>query len=304
MAGAIFGWTFAGAWLVVPLWTFFDAEERGRNGILWAVITSLFFPFFPVGLVVYAIMLGRDEGSGLSPGARGRQYLFTAAFFFLLVAYGTLVGLLVVALDAAWSDNPLDGDDARVTTAVLLAILVFALPLWAFHWVRAQALLDEAHDTAQQRALFVLERGYGGAVILIGTLITVGFGVFLVFTLFAAIMDVFQGGSEQFIPVVAFLPLTVIVVAYHWTAIFRSKKYQELAGVAASVAAPAPTPSPPSVQPQSPAPTAPPGVQPTSPVPPPTPTSGRRFCGQCGAENAPENRFCSACGAQLQTTTP
>lgn len=300
MGGAIF-WIFMGPWLVLPLWTFFDAEERGRNGIMWAVITSLPFPFFPVGLVVYAVMLGRDEGSGLSPGARGRQYLFTAAFFFLLLAYSTLVGLLIVALDAAWSDDPLSGDDARLATSILLAFLVFALPLWAFHWVRAQALLDEAHDAAQQRALFVLERGYGGAVILIGALISVGFGVFLVFTLFAAIMDVFDGGSEQYIPVVAFLPLTLVVMAYHWTAIFRSKKYQELAVVAASVGPPAPTAAP-NVQPP-PAPTA----APTSVQPPPAPTTGqtpdRRFCGQCGAESAPGNRFCSACGTQLESKT-
>ncbi len=299
--GAIVGWIFVGPWLVVPLWTFFDAEERGRNGILWAAITFIFFPFFPVGLVVYAVMLGRDEGSGLSPGARGRQYLFTAACFFLLVAYITLAGLLLVALDAAWSDHPLSGDDARLATSILLAFLVFALPLWAFHWVRAQALLDEAHDAAQQRALFVLERGYGGAVILIGALITVGFGVFLVFTLFAAIMGVFQGGNEQFIPVVAFLPLTLIIVAYHWTAIFGSEKYQELAGIAAKVGPPSPTPAPPSVQPPA---EAPPGAQPPPPAVPTEQTPARRFCGQCGAENSPGSRFCSACGAQLESKAP
>ena len=285
MPGAIFG-AFWAVWLVAPLWTFFDAEERGRSAILWAILALV---FGPVGLAVYAITLGRSDASGLLPGARGRQYLFTAAFFFLLIVYITLVGLLLVALDAAWASDPLDGEDARLATAILLALLVFALPLWAFHWVRAQALLDETEDEPQRRALFLLERGYGGAVILFGSLVAIGFGIFLVFSLFAAVMDVFEGGRDQFIPVLAFLPLTLLVVGYHWLAIFGSSKYRQLASSFAGAGAPAPAaaaaPEVETPRPSAPAPAAP----------------GRRFCGQCGVENPPANRFCSACGAQLQT---
>lgn len=285
MAGAAVGWMFWALWLVIPLWTFFDAEERGRSSILWAILTLV---FGPLGLAVYAITLGREDTRGLLPGSRGRQYLFAAAFFFLLVVYVTLVGLLIVALDAAWGTDPLSGDDARLATAVLLAILVFALPLWAFHWVRAQSLVDEAKEESMRRVLYLLERGYGGAVVLIGSLVTIGFGIFLVFALFAAVMDVYEGGRGPFIPVIAFLPLTLLVLAYHWLAIFRSPKYRELAATVAETGEPAAAPVEPSPQPTAPPSAAPP----------------RRFCGQCGAENPLGSRFCSACGAQLQPSTP
>jgi len=287
MAESIIGYTFFGGLLAAPLWVFFDAEERGRNSILWAAITLLSFVFFPIVLLVYVVTLGRDESRGLLPGARGRQYLFTAAFFFLTIVYIALVGLLYVALDTAWTGD-LDGDEARVATAVLLAVLVFALPLWAFHWVRAQALLDEAADDQLRRTLFILERGYGGAVILIGTLVTIGFGIFLVFALFASIMSVYEGGRDPFISVIAFLPLTLLVVGYHWLAIFASPKYRALArGLAAAP---------------------PPALEAPSEEPVPTPSTpaapARRFCGQCGAENPAANRFCSTCGAQLQVLAP
>lgn len=285
MPGTIFG-AFWAVWLVAPLWVFFDAEERGRSAILWAVVTLLIFPFFPIGLLVYAITLGRTDASGLLPGARGRQYLFTASFFFLVVVYVTLVGLMLLALDAAWASDPLSGNDARLITAVLLAFLVFALPLWAFHWVRAQALLDGTEDEPQRRVLFLLERGYGGAVIFFGSLVALGFGIFLVFSLFAAIMDVFQGDRDQFLPVVAFLPLTLLVLGYHWLAIFGSSRYRQLAARFAGTRSPAPTAA------------AAPEVE--APAVPASAAPGRRFCGQCGAENPPANRFCSACGSQLQ----
>ncbi|MCH7811960.1 MAG: hypothetical protein IH958_04950 [Chloroflexi bacterium] len=282
MALGIIGWTFWAVWLAAPVWTFFDAEERGRSAILWAVLTLV---FGPIGLGVYAITLGRGESS-LLPGARGRQYFFTAAFFFLMIVYATLVGLVVIAIDAAWSNDPLSGDDARTVTAVLLALLIFGLPLWAFHWIRAQELAERPTNEDQRRALLMrLMRGYGGAVLLVGTLVSIGFGIFLVFALIAAILSVYEGGKEPFIPTLAFLPVTLFIMAYHWYTIFGSGKYGapppgQASAAVTGPAAPAPTDTAASTQ-------------------TPAAAASRRFCGDCGAENAPGSRFCTGCGVQL-----
>ncbi len=234
MSGAIAGGTFGGIWLTATLWAVLDSEARGRNPFVWGFLTFVFGPF---ALGAYAITGDRD--TIVSPHTRRRTYYFTASFFFLGVVYANLIALVAVALDAGISQHPIDSHDARVATAILLALLVFALPLWVFHWILALGLLDQTHGEAEDRALFLLLRRYGAVVLVIAGLVSIGFGVFLVFTLLAKIMGVYEGGRDQFLPVIAFLPLTGVLMFYHWFAIFGSSRYRALAArfEAAGVAA-------------------------------------------------------------------
>jgi hypothetical protein len=224
MSEMIAGWTFGGIWLTATLWAALDAEARGRNPIVWGFLTFVFGPF---ALGAYAITGDRDATS--SPAGRKRTYYFTAAFFFLGVAYASLVALVAVALDAGVSQHPIDSDDARVATAILLALLVFAMPLWAFHWVQTLGLLETTVSEREDRMLFLTARRYGAVVLVLGGLVSIGFGIFLVFSLFAAVMGVFDGSRDQFLPVLAFLPMTGLIMAYHYFAIFQSAHYRALA---------------------------------------------------------------------------
>jgi hypothetical protein len=236
MSEMIAGWTFGGIWLAATLWAVLDAEARGRSPFIWGFLTFIFGPF---ALGAYAITGDRDETSA-SPEGRRRTYYFTAAFFFLGVVFASLVALLAVALDAGVAQNPIDSDDARVATAILLALLVFAMPLWAFHWVQALGMLERPSN--EERELFLVVRRYGAVVLVTSGLVAIGFGVFLVFSLFAALLGVYEGSRDQFLPVLAFLPLTGLLMGYHWIAIFGSSRYRQLAARYESAGKPATAP--------------------------------------------------------------
>jgi hypothetical protein len=277
MAPAIAGWTFGGVWLTATLWAVLDAEARGRNPVVWGFLTFFFGPF---ALGAYAITGGRETAS---EDARRRTYFSTASFFFLGVVYASLVALIAVALDS---------DESRIATAILLAVLFFGLPLWAFHWFQALAYLERSHGEREDRAAFLLFRRYGAVVLIISGLVAVGFGIYVMFTFFAAIMGVFEGGRDSFLPVSAFLPLTGLLIAYHWLSIFGSKHYRALAARF--------DPSVPAAPPGPPASSAAP--DPPAPDPPPAPAEDAgRFCHRCGARAQPGDGFCGACGQQLRS---
>jgi hypothetical protein len=224
MSEAIAGWTFGGIWLTATLWAVLDSEARGRSPIIWGLLTLIFGPF---ALGAYAITGEHD--AIMSPQVRRRTYYFTASFFFLGVVYASLIALLAVALDAGISQEPISSHDARVSIAILLALLVFALPLWLFHWMLALGLVNEDRGEKEQRALFFVLRRYGAVVLVISSLVLIGFGVFLLFTMFAGILGVYEGGRDQFVPVLAFLPLTAALIVYHWFAVFGSAQYRAMA---------------------------------------------------------------------------
>lgn len=283
MTPAIVGWTFAGIWLTAALWAVLDAEARGRNPVVWGFLTFFFGPF---ALGAYAITGGRET---VSEDARRRTYFSTASFFFLGVVYASLVALIAVALDASVAQDPLDSDEARIATAILLAVLFFGLPLWAFHWFQALSFLHYSHGEREDRAAFLLFRRYGAVVLVISGLVAVGFGIYIMFNFFAALMGVFQGSRDSFLPVVAFLPLTGLLIAYHWLAIFGSSHYRALAA-RFDPPVPSETPAP------APAPIA------AAPEPAPAPAEAEgRFCHRCGTRAQPEAPFCGACGQQLRS---
>jgi len=54
-----------GAWLMLVLWCYVDAERRGMNGPLWALL--VFLLGFPVGPLVY-LVLQKSAGDRPAPG--------------------------------------------------------------------------------------------------------------------------------------------------------------------------------------------------------------------------------------------
>lgn len=55
---------FGGGWLLLVVWTFVDAERRGMNAPLWAVLVFVLWP--PLGPIVYLVFRNSSE-SGTSP---------------------------------------------------------------------------------------------------------------------------------------------------------------------------------------------------------------------------------------------
>jgi len=52
---------FGGAWLLLVVWSYVDAEARGMNGMLWAIL--VFVLGFPLGPVVYLVFRSSNPDS-------------------------------------------------------------------------------------------------------------------------------------------------------------------------------------------------------------------------------------------------
>ena len=52
---------FGGAWLLLVVWSYVDAEQRGMNGALWAIL--VFVLGFPLGPVVYLVFRASNSDS-------------------------------------------------------------------------------------------------------------------------------------------------------------------------------------------------------------------------------------------------
>lgn len=51
--GCLFGLVMLGVWIAITVWTYRDAQARGENGVLWAVIV---FFLGLIGLVIWLIV--------------------------------------------------------------------------------------------------------------------------------------------------------------------------------------------------------------------------------------------------------
>ena len=69
--GAVIYWicalatiVFGGAWLLLVVWSYVDAEQRGMNSAFWAIL--VFVLGFPLGPVVYLVFRSSNADSGSS----------------------------------------------------------------------------------------------------------------------------------------------------------------------------------------------------------------------------------------------
>ncbi len=53
-----------GAWLLTLVWSYIDAERRGMNGALWALL--VFILGFPLGPLVYLVFRASGSDSNVS----------------------------------------------------------------------------------------------------------------------------------------------------------------------------------------------------------------------------------------------
>jgi hypothetical protein len=57
-------------WIIVAIWAYKDAEKRGMNGLLWALVV---FFLGLIGLIIYIVVRSGAGGGGQQQGGSGRM---------------------------------------------------------------------------------------------------------------------------------------------------------------------------------------------------------------------------------------
>jgi len=273
-------------WLALAMWVYFDATERGKAAIPWA-LSSFFAGFIP--LVLYVIFRETGQRPAVPPGGARRQALYVVSF----AGLGTLmVGLsLIVSATIArvLSDEAISDNGYREALASAIAAIIIGGLAWGSQWLRATSQLVSSTDDQEFRATFYLHRAYLYTVLGLAWVIAFITGLWFLGGGLANALDVEGIDPVGWLPALGPLLVSLFVVAGHYLLGLDTPRYKELharfdaipaplliGGSTASVAA----------------------APPPSPAPP-----GQRFCSQCGRPALPTDAFCAGCGAALNPAT-
>lgn len=215
---------FFGLWLALAMWVYFDAIELGRPAIAWAVSILLLGWLFLIPLFLYLIFRDRPPRP-VAPGSGRRQYFHIASFVGLALAYAGLfifISALLVGLVSEFDDR------FREATATSTAALAVGLPIWLYHWTRAQRDAGLVEDDEEFGATFVVHRAYLHVVIGFYGIIAV---LLAMATIGGAVADLFDVGfvqTEDWIGQLGALALVLAVIAFHYWGSMQSTRYRSL----------------------------------------------------------------------------
>jgi uncharacterized membrane protein len=283
-------------WLALAMWVYFDATERGKPSIVWAL--SVFFLagfLFFIPLILYLIFRDTGQRMHVPPGGGRRQYLYIVSFAGLGTLIVGLTLLITTTIVRAISEGAIGDDGYREALASSIAAIIVGLGVWATHWFRAEHRLASMPDDEEFRAAFYLHRAYlytvfglSWIIVFIAALWLLGGGLANAF----AVEDI---EPEGWVPALGPILIALLVIAFHYLASFETPQYKELLARFESIPPPpvigGPTAAPATASSQA--------VHPSSP-PATAQPEGRRYCTRCGAQAVPEDAFCSSCGAALR----
>lgn len=185
---------------VPAVWVYLDAEQRGHSAYLWgglmllgSVITLIFY---------YRHRARIDAPSTLRYGRR-RIYLPVAMITFYVVVVASLLVLSFAIIDYLRGNDPLAralisrGDELRRNVALVVALLLIALPLFAAHYEllrrRTVALAGQAADLVE---IARLQRANVWLVAVLSSLLALLAATMLVFEVVGRLFDVGGIGRE------------------------------------------------------------------------------------------------------------
>ena len=289
--------------LGLVMWVYFDAAERGKNAILWALITAL-----TSGLAFFFYLLMRDSGPQRPPvrGAVVRNYLYVAAFCgAFLVSVGLSVGLGALLM-GAFADEGLtsSGRDAFASGVVAAVVGIVVVVV---HWLVAERRIADLPDD-EFRAQFATRRLMLQTVLAINALT----GVFSALVFFGGGLAELLGASYAYaalwVPAVAPLLATGSVGLLAWRTWFKT---DHDAAAERFRALPEPTierrthggyyaPATSTLQPYAPTAATPPTAPTVAQAPAPT---AENRCTRCGTPAERGDRFCRSCGLEIMASS-
>jgi len=279
-------------WLALTMWVYFDATERGKASIGWA-LAMFFLGWALVPLVLYLIF--RDVGArvAIAPGAGRRQYLYIVSF----VGFATLViglALLIsISIARVISEDAIGDEGYRQALASSVTAIIIGAAVWFYHWFRAERRLSGITEDEEFRATFFLHRAYLYTLFGVSWIIAFLSGMWFLGGGMANAFAVERVEPVGWMPALGPMVVALLAVGTHHLFSFETTSYKELLSRFEAI------PPPPLIGVSAPT-----QAQPAPAPPPaaraPAETTERRFCSHCGARVEADDVFCSSCGDRLR----
>ncbi|KPK21031.1 MAG: hypothetical protein AMJ76_03755 [Dehalococcoidia bacterium SM23_28_1] len=280
-------------WLALAMWVYFDATDRGKASIGWALAMFLAGWLLVAPLILYLIF--RDVGArpAVAPGAGRRQYLYIVGF----VGFATLViglSLLISTTIARIISEEAVGDEGyREALAASVAAIIIGAAIWIYHWLRAEGRLRSITEDEEFRATFFLHRAYLYTLFAVSWIIAFLSGMWFLGGGLANAFGVEHVEPVGWLPALGPLVVALLAVGTHYLFSFETASYKQLLSRFEAI------PPPPLIGASAPAEVRATTVVPTAP--PAAERTERRFCSHCGARVGGDDAFCSSCGERLRS---
>ena len=279
-------------WLALAMWVYFDATERGKGSIGWA-LAMFFVGWALVPLILYLIFRDIGARTAVAPGAGRRQYLYIVGF----VGFATLViGLALLTsttIARVISEDAIGDEGYRQALASSVTAIIIGGAIWLYHWLRAERRLSSIAEDEEFRATFFLHRTYLYTLFGVSWIIAFLSGMWLLGVGLANAFAVEDVEPVGWLPALGPLVVALLAVGTHYLFSFETTSYKELLSRFEAIPAPAVIGVSVAAQAQ-PAPAPPPAAR------APAETTERRFCSHCGARVEADDVFCSSCGEGMR----
>ena len=280
-------------WLALAMWVYFDATERGKGSIGWA-LAMFFVGWALVPLVLYLIFRDVGARTAVAPGAGRRQYLYIVGF----VGFATLViGLALLTsttIARVISEDAIGDEGYRQALASSVTAIIIGAAVWGYHWLRAERRLSSVTEDEEFRATFFLHRTYLYTVFGVSWIIVFLSGMWLLGGGLANAFAVEEVEPVGWLPALGPLVVALLAVGTHYLFSFETTAYKQLLSRFEAIPPPPLIGVTAAVQAQ-PAPAPPPAAR------APAETTERRFCSHCGARVEADDVFCSGCGERMRS---
>jgi len=280
-------------WLALAMWVYFDATERGKGSIGWA-LAMFFVGWALVPLILYLIFRDIGARTAVAPGAGRRQYLYIVGF----VGFATLViGLALLTsttIARVISEDAIGDEGYRQALASSVTAIIIGAAVWGYHWLRAERRLSSVTEDEEFRATFFLHRTYLYTVFGVSWIIVFLSGMWLLGGGLANAFAVEEVEPVGWLPALGPLVVALLAVGTHYLFSFETTAYKELLSRFEAIPPPPLIGVTAAAQAQ-PAPAPPPAAR------APAETTERRFCSHCGARVEADDVFCSGCGERMRS---
>ena len=281
-------------WLALAMWVYFDATERGKGSIGWA-LAMFFVGWALVPLILYLIFRDIGARTAVAPGAGRRQYLYIVGF----VGFATLViglSLLIsTSIARVISEDAIGDEGYRQALASSVTAIIIGGAIWLYHWLRAERRLSSVTEDEEFRATFFLHRTYLYTVFGVSWVIAFLSGMWLLGGGLANAFAVEDVEPVGWLPALGPVVVALLAVGTHYLFSFETTSYKQLLSRFEAIPAPALIGVTAAAQAQ-------PAPAPPAAARAPAETTQRRFCSHCGARVEADDVFCSGCGERMRPT--